>query len=289
MDNGLWTVLYGDIVCDVTEWSNIHPGGYNLIKLISGREGTVLIESYHPYASYAAVINKLNDIPIVGIFTPNDKERLLPIINQYPKCGKSKFYVTLSKRINDYFKRNNINYYGNPLYNISDCVITMTLWILFLILSWYHYDYYIEYVIIVICGMLCARIGLLMHTANHRAICQYQWINDIISNYMFIIGNDKNMWIIKHQILHHIAPNIIGIDDDIADVDILRMHPLDGKKHKWYYKYQHIYLNYCKFAVLQICIQYIHHQQQLLPINFHLNFANLFEHILFHYISYLII
>eukprot|EP01083_Nonionella_stella_P198968 730060_1 len=67
---GYWTVLYGNVY-DITNWSTIHPGGSRMIRMVSGRDGTPFIESYHHYNAIKKVSSMIiNKLPIIGKFTP---------------------------------------------------------------------------------------------------------------------------------------------------------------------------------------------------------------------------
>eukprot|EP01083_Nonionella_stella_P183940 666024_1 len=238
-----WTVLYG-IVYDVSDWTSVHPGGSRMIRLISGRDGTQFLESYHHFNAVhkvsSVIINRLSR-NIIGRFKPNDTDKQHTIITKSLKCGNDAFYDTLCERVDRYLKRSNISYHGySPFFNHMDCILTFALYLITAVGTWFHTAYYTEYLWAILHGIICARCGFLQHTASHRA---YKSIlmNEFVAGFSDILGMDHNMWLLKHVVFHHIAPNILGIDPDVmASQPWTRFHPT--LPLKWYHKYQCVYI-----------------------------------------------
>lgn len=91
-----------------------------------------------------------------------------------------------------------------------------------------------------IMGLGAAGIGLsIMHDSVHGSFSGKQSINHLLSFSMNLIGGNKKVWEIQHNVLHHSFTNIHEHDDDINAPLILRFSP-----HAKYYKiqrYQHLY------------------------------------------------
>jgi linoleoyl-CoA desaturase len=101
-----------------------------------------------------------------------------------------------------------------------------------------------------------AAVGFnIQHDANHNAFFatggtkRLTWTNRVAGWSMFALGADANRWIYRHGTLHHSAPNIGGVDTDIALGPLARLAP--SQPHHPWHRYQHFYLwiLYCFTAV----------------------------------------
>jgi len=151
------------------------------------------------------------------------------------------FSNALKLRINDFFEKHNKSRYGG-----------LSIWTKVLVMASL---YFIPYILMVtgivssptlvvsmwvIMGFGMAGLGLnVMHDANHGALSKNKKINDIMSYTMNIIGGNKLMWKLQHNVLHHSFTNIEGADSDMDHVPILRFSP--HKKLMPIHKFQFIY------------------------------------------------
>lgn len=150
------------------------------------------------------------------------------------------FETTLTKRVNQYFKQNNISKSANGL------MIFKTIFFLTLYAGSYSLILFgglslgVTYLLWAIFGftiaMLCVNIG---HDAIHGAYSDKKWVNNLLSHTFNLNGASAYMWAKMHNMAHHTYPNIDGYDEDIESLPIIRMNP--KKKLKSIHKYQHIY------------------------------------------------
>jgi len=70
-------------------------------------------------------------------------------------------------------------------------------------------------------GFLVATIGTAgvvthTHTSSHYATSSRRWVNDALTyfGYPMFVGLSATYWRHKHLVVHHRAPNVIGVDDD---------------------------------------------------------------------------
>lgn len=151
------------------------------------------------------------------------------------------FVATLNKRVNDYFKVNNISRYGDtemiiktvimfllyfvPYFLVVTSVVTATLPLL---------------LFIVVMGLGLAGIGLsVMHDANHGAYSRKSWVNTVVGFSLNLIGSNAFNWKVQHNVLHHAYTNVHEEDEDISPRGALRLTPhSDWKKM---HRYQFIY------------------------------------------------
>lgn len=155
--------------------------------------------------------------------------------------GERDFSITLNRRVNEYFKTNNLNRYANnemivksfimfslffiPYGLVVTELVTSLIWLLLLV---------------VIMGLGIAGIGLsVMHDANHGAYSNKSWVNIIIGYSINMVGANSFNWKIQHNVLHHTFTNIYEADEDISQHGVLRLSP--DSKWKKIHKYQFIY------------------------------------------------
>ncbi len=88
-------------------------------------------------------------------------------------------------------------------------------------------------------GLIAVATGI-MHDANHGAFSRHRWLNRLVSYVADILGTSSWLWRFKHNVLHHAATNIEGVDTDLAQAPFARLSP--GQPwHSWH-RYQHVYL-----------------------------------------------
>ncbi len=85
-----------------------------------------------------------------------------------------------------------------------------------------------------------AGIGMgIMHDAIHGSYSRHKWFNNLMSNTISLIGANKDMWRLQHNVLHHSFTNIEDHDEDINAPLFLRFSP-HAKKNKLH-RHQHWY------------------------------------------------
>jgi linoleoyl-CoA desaturase len=96
-------------------------------------------------------------------------------------------------------------------------------------------------------ALAVAAVGFnIQHDANHNAFFSSRGrkrltvANRVVGWSMFAIGADANRWIYRHGTLHHSAPNVSGVDSDIALGALARLSP--DQRHRPWHRFQHIYL-----------------------------------------------
>ena len=59
-------------------------------------------------------------------------------------------------------------------------------------------------------------VGTNAHTSSHYAASSKKWVNELITyfGYPFFLGLSATYWWHKHLVVHHPAPNVIGVDED---------------------------------------------------------------------------
>jgi len=116
------------------------------------------------------------------------------------------------------------------------------------------------------------------HDAAHDNLFQSQKLNFFCFATLYtLLGAHPHSWKKRHTHAHHHAPNVEGLDTDLAILKILRVLP--QSERAWYHRYQVVYmpLVYMLYSFHWIFIKdpiYIwqHRSSQKKPINYVLNF-----------------
>lgn len=77
-------------------------------------------------------------------------------------------------------------------------------------------------VVIRVGAMLVSIVGSMgvstnTHTSSHYATSRKRWVNELLTffGYPVFVGMSACYWWHKHVVVHHPAPNVIGVDDDV--------------------------------------------------------------------------
>lgn len=152
------------------------------------------------------------------------------------------FFKTLRKRVEEYFKTNNIEKTGNSTMYIKTIVMLAMYIIPYFVLIFADFGKY-EYLKLLLCvvmGVGVAGIGLaIQHDANHGSYSGNKYVNAILGETLTLVGGNSFTWKVQHNLLHHTYTNVYGHDEDIRTRFVLIFSPHAEKK--WFHKYQHLY------------------------------------------------
>ena len=151
------------------------------------------------------------------------------------------FSTTLNKRVNDYFKTNNISRLANSEMIIkSVCMFAAYLIPYILIVTNVCTNTLPLFGCLLVMSFGLAGIGLsVMHDANHGAYAKKNWVNTLIGYSINFIGANAFNWKMQHNVLHHTFTNVHDEDEDISPRGALRLTP--HSEWKKLHKYQFIY------------------------------------------------
>ena len=150
---------------------------------------------------------------------------------RFSNIDKTKFFRTLNKRVNAYFKENNIKKTGNAkLFFKAFLMFSLFLAPLVVLFTVDNLSGWTQILLMVIIGVGMAGVGMnVMHDANHEVFSSKKWVNKLMGSSIYILaGNDYN-WKVQHNVLHHTYTNIIGHDEDIDAGRIIRF----SKNSEW--------------------------------------------------------
>lgn len=180
---------------------------------------------------------------------------------------KSLFFPTLQKRVNDYFKENNISKHANSAMVIKTIVLLSAFVFPLLMINLLPLKTWAVLTLFSIMGFALAGIGMsIMHDANHGAYSKKQKVNNWLGYSLNLIGGMVFNWKIQHNVLHHTYTNVHKVDDDIANKLILRFSPHSDAKKVHRFQFIYVFFFYAiltlYWAIAKDFIQYFKYQKE---------------------------
>ncbi len=157
------------------------------------------------------------------------------------------FAAAMRTRVNAYFLDNEIQRNANTKMIVKTIIIlSMYLIPYFLLISAGFTNLYLLMGLWMVMGIGKAFIGTtIMHDSIHGSYFKKKSMNAIMEFSAAIVGVDRLIWHIQHNVLHHTYTNIEETDEDILPRIVFRYSK--NQPHKWFHRFQHIYapIFYC--------------------------------------------
>ena len=152
----------------------------------------------------------------------------------------NEFFSELRRRVDKYFKSNNISPHANSQMVIKTIVLLSAYLVPFILFLFLQPPLWVSLILWGIMGFALAGIGMsVMHDANHGSYSSNRHVNTFLGHTLNLLGGSVFNWKLQHNILHHTYTNIVHMDEDIDDKLVLRFSP--HTKVKWYHKFQWVY------------------------------------------------
>jgi linoleoyl-CoA desaturase len=152
----------------------------------------------------------------------------------------SDFFPLLRKKVNHYFKDNQISRYGNREMTIKSMVLVGTYLGAYLAVLFLSVNPWFLLPLAILMGVAMAGIGMsVMHDALHGSYSRSATINRWVGYITYFIGASPFVWKIQHNIFHHTYTNIYGLDEDIKTKIVIRLS--HHASLRWIHRYQHVY------------------------------------------------
>lgn len=176
---------------------------------------------------------------------PNPRHKKIKKIT-FRKLEKNSFHQDAKKRVDQYFRSNNISRNWNSEMAFKT-VLILAVWIAtYLLILSNVLNPWVMLVLAMIHGFSHAMIGLnIAHDAIHGSYTKSKKWNKRIALLFNIVGANDYVWSITHNVVHHTYTNIPDHDLDVQQVPVMRMVPTQDRW--WIHRFQHIYapLLYC--------------------------------------------
>jgi linoleoyl-CoA desaturase len=148
---------------------------------------------------------------------------------------KSPFYQDLKKRVDQYFKENNLEKTGGNAILTKAIVLLAGYFSLFALLL-IKPEVPIAILICVLMGIVHAGIGFgVMHDAAHGSFSSNRGLNTFFAYSANMLGGNLSLWKFKHNIIHHIE----GADQDLAHMPVFSLN--EHQEKRGFNRYQHVY------------------------------------------------
>ncbi len=159
---------------------------------------------------------------------------------KFSRVDSAKFFRTLNKRVNSYFKENKIQRTGNWKLHVKTVVMFSLYLTPYFLLLTLDFPTWAQILFTIVMGVGMAGVGMnVMHDANHGSYSSKKWINKVMGSSMYILAGNVYNWQVQHNVLHHTYTNIHGHDEDMEAGRIIRF----SKHAKWrrFHKFQQYY------------------------------------------------
>ena len=159
---------------------------------------------------------------------------------RFNKNDKPEFFKELNKRVNNYFKENDISKHANSSMVFKTFfMIGLYLIPYFLMITGVVSSFWMVLLMWILMGFGKTGIGTsIMHDAIHGAYTKDAKLNRRIGYIINLVGGYHTNWKIQHNVLHHSFTNIHDYDEDI-DKKIIRFSPT--QERKGYFRFQILY------------------------------------------------
>ena len=170
-------------------------------------------------------------------------QKLIALLENQVKFSRNdptNFFRTLNKRVNQYFKENELARSGNWKLHVKTAVMFLLYLAPYFLILMIDMPGWLQLILAVVMGVGMAGVGMnVMHDANHGSYSSKKWVNKLMGSSIYILAGNVYNWQVQHNVLHHTYTNIHGHDEDMETGSIMRFS--EHHKWKWFHRFQHIY------------------------------------------------
>ncbi len=159
----------------------------------------------------------------------------------FPKAPEETFLQELRQEVNQYFEKAGIDRFANRLAKTKALLLFSTFVCLYLgmLTAGNHLGQYL------FCCSFLGPVSVFLalnvgHDAAHHTLSRKRHVNDILVNVFSLFGVSGYMWKMRHVHTHHVFPNIPGMDQDIGQSELARVHPRISWRN--FHRWQHLYM-----------------------------------------------
>lgn len=156
--------------------------------------------------------------------------------------SQRQFYTELKKRVDGYFKDNEVSKVGNMNLYLKTVFMFAAYFIPYFLIVLNVFENKMAWLFLtVLMGFAMSGIGLcVMHDACHGSYSKNTKLNKVLGYISIsLLGGFSLNWRIQHNVIHHTYTNVHEHDEDIAPPGFMRFEPHSDKK--WIHKLQFLY------------------------------------------------
>jgi len=136
---------------------------------------------------------------------------------KFSNKDSNKFFRTLNKRVNHYFKESKIRKTGNWKLYLKAVIIFSMFLVPYFVIMIFDPNQWISLTFVIFSSIGMAGVGMnVMHDGNHGSFSNKKWVNKLMGSSIYILAGNAYNWQIQHNVLHHTFTNIHGHDEDLA-------------------------------------------------------------------------
>jgi linoleoyl-CoA desaturase len=151
------------------------------------------------------------------------------------------FHLELRRRVKTFLDGTGRPPRGLPSIYLKSAVLLGALAALYVLLVFAAATWWQAALLAGLLGLVMAGIGFnVAHDGSHGAFSSRGWVNRMAAGALDLLGGSSYVWRVKHNRLHHTAPNVVGMDDDIDVAPFGRLSP--EQPRRWFHRLQHLYL-----------------------------------------------
>jgi linoleoyl-CoA desaturase len=152
----------------------------------------------------------------------------------------SGFYGVLKKRVETYFKEQNLSPKFNKLMVAKSTFYIVGCCLVYCLLLFGGFSQWGMLGLSALLGFFISGIGFNVgHDSVHGAYFSSPRANKILGFSFDMVGASSYTWKIRHNIIHHTFTNVIGSDGDLESTLLLRLCLRPGRR--WIHQFQHWY------------------------------------------------
>lgn len=163
------------------------------------------------------------------------------------------FSSELKRKVDYYFKLNNINCFANAEMKVKAVIMVSLLITPYIVLLLFPLPFPWMLLLGAISGIGMVGVGFnISHDACHNALSSVSRTNLLLGYSFNVVGISAYLWKIKHNLSHHTYTNIYHHDEDLLESDNVRLSP--DAAYKPIHRFQHIYyfLFYPLYSIMWI-------------------------------------
>ena len=169
------------------------------------------------------------------------------------------FQTELKKRVDEYFRKENISRNGGSRMMVKIAVIGAMYFVPYVImftgivhgaLAWF--------LLAAIMGLGYACIGMcIMHDASHGSLSRSKKINTLISEIStLVLGAFPTNWKIQHNMIHHTYTNVHGHDEDIdVPKGLMRFEPHSPRRFHHRFQFLYAWFLYSLMSLMWVTVK----------------------------------
>jgi delta8-fatty-acid desaturase len=248
-------VFYDDRwVLDLTQWSDSHPGGVNVIDCLVGKDATDAIRAFHN----PAIWQKRVPLFRIARLAPqhdsqddasNNKSKFKEPSLHDIQCSKAYRNLEEKLRLEGFFEPNMSFYY------LQWSVILSIVATALLLLNFFGHHWWGLVSGAVLMGVFWHGISFCAHDAGHHSVTGQSHIDNLIGIFMasYLGGVSVTWWQLNHN-THHVVTNHIEHDPDIQHLPFLAI--TDRLFSGVYSSYYKRFMPFDKFAQMAVTVQH---------------------------------